>query len=216
MTPRIQIRKDQLPIAIIYNGARVFCTPEIFAAAVEYHADALNEYRAHLRGVEEDAANLDLKPEDRRVAFPGPHAIDAVRDAIVFNGLSDKYVPYYELIGPPLAEKKQTLFAQVTEMENAAIEANIPAAKRRHWQYRMQDVLASDHQRLTETEDTPGDMMAWMRNTRPALDAEFMDDYEARGVKQHAIQRWAAKLHADIDDLTEDTVDAFVVTPFNG
>ena len=169
-----QIRKDQLPFK-----------PDVFAAVVQMHAAALNEYRAHLRGVAEDAENPELKPEDRRVAFPGPDAHNLVKSAITLDGATDQYVPDYELVGPPLAEKKQALFAQVTQMENDAIEANIPAAKRRHWQFVVQD-------------------------------GGYLPDWQDRVAKQEAIQRWAAKLHADIYDLTEATVDAFVIAPFNG
>lgn len=205
-----QIRKDQLP-----------CSRNAFAAAVEAHAAALNEYRAHLRGVAEDAENPNLQPDERRVAFPGPDAPNLVKNAITLDGATDQYVPDYELVGPPLAEKKQALFAEVSKMEAEAIEANIPQAKRRHWQFRMQDIAALDADafKAARTVDPSASLerlQEVVARCRHPEDAAFLTVHEERATKEAAIQRWAAKLHADIDDLTEETVDSFVVTPFNG
>jgi len=193
-----QIRKADLP-----------CSVERFAELVKAHAEAIAEYERHLLAVAQDADDPNLKPEEKRVAFPPPSAL---------HPLIEQAIRGYEVVGPTLSEKKATLTEAVRACEREAIEANIPAAKRRHWQFRYQDILAADHARLSNHPERiePEDINAFLASCRPAEDTAFLADYREREVREAAIHRRAAKLEHDIDDLTEETVDTFAVTPFHG
>lgn len=175
---------------------------EAFAAHVSAFHKALVEYYKHLDGVRADAANPDLKPDERRVAFPPPTMDVLIENAIRREEQPDgsiKAVIDYAFVGLSLAEKKAALlaekkaalFARVRKMEQEAIEANIPAAKRRHWQFLAADQISDGY-------------------------SEVVGSYYDRLKKEVAIQRWAAKLEHDIADLTEATVDHFEIAPFNG
>lgn len=186
-----------------------------FEERVAAHVAAMNEYRKHLRGVAEDAENPNLKPDERRVAFPGPDAPNLIKSAVTLDGATDQYVPDYEFVGPPLAERKDALMRRVREIEAAAIEANIPAAKRRHWFFAEIDIRDADAKRFAET-DGDVDYLTFTNATRAPVDTAFIAAHNERQAKEAAIQRWAAKLEHDIADLTDETIDAFNLEPFNG
>lgn len=192
---------------------------EQFVARVEAHIARLIEYYRHLEGVREDAANPDLSPQDRRVAFPPPSEDDLIEKAIVHETQADGRVTVradYEVTGPTLTEKKAALAAHAREIEAAAHHANIPAAKRRHFQLRAADIHAADQKRVEENPERVDNAFAFMTETRDPDDTAFLADQQARSTTEAAIVRWAAKMEHDIEDLTEETVDAFVVAPFNG
>ncbi|MHB8272829.1 hypothetical protein [Bradyrhizobium sp.] len=178
-------------------------SPEEFARHVEIHAAKLLEYKTHLQGVAADAADPDLKPEERRVAFPPPSEERLVEHAAVEG---------YEFEGPTLDEKKAALFAEVRRLETEGLQAVIPPAKARHWQFREQDIRAADHNRLlAASDDDKKDPAKFIRGTRPVDDDRFMREHAARQDRSAAIQRHAAKHEHDIADLTEDTVDGYVI-----
>ncbi len=176
----LKIERESLP-----------CSAEQFAALVETHAKAMAEYAAHLRGVEADAANEDLKPEDRRVAFPPPSAHPLVEAAVQAGD--------FVLVGPSLEVRKQRLCAEVDAAEQAEIAAIMPQRKVRHWQHLVQDARIRLAKGIATDED----------------DA-LMTVQAEREKKIAAVQRWAAKAHHDIDDLTDETVDAWEMEPFVG
>jgi hypothetical protein len=162
------------------------------------------EYAVHLEGVAADAANPELKPEERRVAFPGPAADPLIERAAVEG---------YEIEGPTLAEKKAALLDQVHAAERAALERLIPPNKLRHWQFREQEIRAADHGRYpSDGTLTFADKLAEVDRTRPAEDTAFLADFQSRKDTQQQVMKAAAKLEHDIDDLTEDTVDAFKIS----
>jgi len=203
-----QIRRADLP-----------CSAEEFAARVIAHVERLNEYYRHLAGVEADKVNPNLEADERRVAFPGPSEHPLIESAIrpnVYCELPDQAaiaIADYEITGPTLAEKKAALTAQVHKQEAEAIEAVFPAAKRRHWQFREQDIRAADHMRASNhpTRIEPDQMDAFLRSARMTGENMFLDDMNARRAKVDAIQRRAAKLEHGIADLTDDTVDGFKI-----
>lgn len=178
---------------------RLTVSPEEFTRRVATHVERMAEYNLHLEGVRIDAANLDMKPEDRRIAFPAPSA-----DALIEQAAAEGY----EFEGPSLAEKKAALFAAVTRMEEVALQSVIPPAKARHLQYREHDIRAKQAANFAAT--------ATYTVTIGDEDSVFLQEMDAKRAKQAAIQRAAAKLEHDIDDLTEATVDAFVLEPFGG
>lgn len=160
-----------------------------FAGRVARHAAAVAEYETHLRGVEEDAANETLKPEERRVAFPPPSEHPTVEAAVKAGG--------YELVGPSLEVRKQRLCAAVDLMERSGIADVTPDRKRRWFNFRIADIASKDDDAVTHE------------------DASFLDDQQARAKREMAVRRWAAKQHHDIDDLTEETIDAWKPEPFS-
>lgn len=164
--------------------------PEAFATQVASHAAAMREYAAHLEGVRADADDEALAPHERRMAFPAPSADPLVERAVAEG---------YEFEGPTLAEKKAALFAEVRRMETEALAAVVPPAKARHWQFMCFDARARLDKGLATDEDDA------------ALTAEV-----ERAQRQTLINRRAAKIEHDIDDLTDETVDAFVLEPFVG
>jgi hypothetical protein len=169
-------------------------TPEAFAEGVAKHAQAMREYSLHLEGVKIDAANPDLKPEDRRVAFPPPSADPLIEQAAAEG---------YEFAGPTLDEKKQALLDEVRRIERETVERAFPVAKRRHWQYREQDILQRRSREISKI-TLPQD----------ADDDNFLADQTERKVKVDVVQRWAAKHEHDISDLTDDTVDHYAIAEF--
>lgn len=202
------VKLSQLPISAVE-----------FAERVKAHYERLVEYYHHLDGVRADAANPDLEPDEKRVAFPPPHEIDEIEVAIrrdQHGGGSITAHIDYQIEGPSLEEKKRALTEQVQAAERAAKELNLPAAKRRYYAVREQDIREADHMRIANHPSRVDDPDVFLRGSRPAEDTAFMDDYYAKLARDRAINRWGAKLEHDIADLTEDNVDAFVVTPFHG
>jgi len=187
-----------------------------FATAVDAHVAALNEYAAHIKGVAEDAVNPDLTPDERRVAFPPPSAHDLIECAVRQDG--DRFIADYELVGPSLEVRKQRLCAQVDAAEAAEIAKVMPPRKARHWQMREQDIRTADHMRLSNHPVAlkPEEINDFLAKARPAEDTTFLIEQGRRHATVTAIQRWAAKAHYDIDDLTDETVEAWKLEPFNG
>jgi len=186
------------------------CSPDEFARAVEAHASALVEYAAHLLGVEADAANQALKPHERRVAFPPPSAPPLVEAAVKAGG--------YELVGPSLEVRKQRLCAHVDEAEQIELAKVMPPRKERYWQMREQDIRTADHMCLSNHQDKiePDHIEPWLKSVRPTEDTTFLAEQKRRRDTLSIIQRWAAKAHHDVDDLTEETIDGWKLEPFVG
>src|SRR4029077_19782444 len=192
---------------------------EDFAARVQAHFERLVEYYHHLEGVKIDAANPDLKPEQRRVAFPPPSEDNTVELAIRRERHDDGSITPvidYEVKGPTLTEKKAALTAKARELEAQAHHANVPAAKRRHFQLREADIHANDRARVEANPERVDNAFSFMAATRDPEDTTFLAEQAARHEKEQAIMRWGAKLEHDIEDLTEATIDAFMILPFHG
>lgn len=200
----LRIKADSLP-----------GSAEDFASHVAAYAAAMTEYAAHLKGVAEDAVNEALSPNQRRVAFPPPTADERVMRA-VRQAEDGSYIADYEIAGPSIEERKAALLERVRAEEAKAIAAILPPAKVRHFQFRMADINAADAKRIADNPNRIDDIATFLVANRPVGDTAFLADYAARQARVGEVQRWAAKLEHDIDDLTEETIGGFVVTPFNG
>lgn len=181
-------------------------TPEAFARAVDQHAAAMLEYMEHLKGVEADAMNEDIRPEDRRVAFPPPDPGRIIELAAAEG---------YEIVGPSLDEKKAVLFAEVKRVESEALQAIIPPAKARHWAFQEADIHAADQERykaqlaMPVSNPMPFDQFSLIN--RPLADTTFLKEQADRKALVESAMRSAARLEYSIDNLTEETIDGWTM-----
>lgn len=173
------------------------CSAEDFAAIVDAHAAALNEYAEHLKGVAADEVDLSLKLEERRVAFPPPEAHELIVRAIRQDG--NTFIADYELIGPSLEVRKQRLSNAVNVLEQAEHDKILPPRKARY----LQLLVGEANERLNKGIATDED-------------DRLLTEAAARRKKIDAVERWAAKAHHDIEDLTEETIDAWKLESFSG
>jgi hypothetical protein len=201
--------------------------PDGFAAMVASHIAALQEYDAHMVLVRRDAELADLPDEEHHTAFPPPHAPVEVESAIKRTPKPDgttTFEPNYEIVPPSIEQRKERLFAQVSAAEQDAIRTVVPAGKIRAFQFREQDIRKADQARIMAEyaaraaagDKTQVDSDKFQNEHRPAADTRFMEEQAAREDQRNEIQRWAANLHSDIEDLTADTIDAWEMKPFHG
>lgn len=198
-----------------------------FAKLIEQRIATLKEYDEHEAVVRAHAADPERKPEDRWESLAVPPAPLEIDGSIKRTPRSDgatEFTPDYEIVGPSFALRKSRLFDAVSAAERDAMAAVAPAGKLRAFQFREQGIRAADQAIISaeikrirdEASADVLDVDAFIALKRPAEDTQFLTDQAAREAKRQAIYRWAAGLHSDIEDLTPDTIDAFVVTPFNG
>lgn len=198
-----------------------------FSKLIEQRIATLKEYDEHEAVVREHAADPD-KPEGEKwqsLAVPAaPIEIDgSIKRTLRPDGTTE-FAPDYEIVGPSLALRKSRLLDAVSAAERDAIAAVAPAGKLRAYQFREQDIRTADQAIISaeikrirdEASADVLDVDAFVALKRPAADTQFLADQAARETKRQAIYRWAAGLHGDIEDLTPDTIDAFVVVPFDG
>lgn len=171
-------------------------SPEEFGEKVDAYAARMAEYGEHLKGVEADAANPDLAEDERRVAFPPPDADGLVKRAVAEG---------YEIVGPSFEVRKQRLLQRVSDAEQAELAKVVAPGKRRYFDLQEQAI------RVKQAEE-------WGRQDGgiDPDDEQFLADQDQRREAWAAVVLWAAKQHHDIEDLTEETVDAWEATPFNG
>lgn len=189
-----------------------------FAAAVAARIDVLREYDTHEVVVRQHAADENMPVAERWVTLAVPQSdLDAAIRVTANADGTHTFEPDYEIVPPALDKRKAALFAQVNEAERAALLAVLPQGKVRAYQFRDADIRKADQVRWTtvDHQQYPNfDQYSYL--SRPPEDTKFMDEQAARDDQRNEIQRWAANLHSDIEDLTEATIDAFEVKPFNG
>jgi len=99
---------------------------------------------------------------------------------------------------PSLRSRKDALIHQVSAQEAALMEASLPPGKRRF------DGLKA------------GDLLRKPQAERSDAEQKFLADRDARLAREDAIQRHAAQLMSDIEDLTEATIETWQLPPFPG
>jgi hypothetical protein len=141
----------------------------------------------------------------------------AIRIEVGTDGQTSVPAIDYAFAGPTLDEKKAALWARVRRLEAEALEKAMPAAKARHFQFREADIRKADQARyaaeMAKGPTAPIDFEHFSLDNRPLLDTRFLEEQAARQDQANEINRWAAKLDHDIDDLTEETFDAFKTEP---
>jgi hypothetical protein len=139
----------------------------------------------------------------KTVGEPAPREHDLV-EAVVRRAPSrgaepdDYVIDDYEIVDdrPSLRSRKDALIHQVSERERELMSASMPAGKRR-----LAGLRAHEIRQKPEAE-------------RSDADRQFLADTEARLHRETAIGRHAAELQAAIEDLTEQTIDAWQPAPF--
>lgn len=196
-------------------------SPDGFAQMVAARIETLREYDAHEAVVRQHAAVPDMVDRWVSLAVPQSDLDAAIRVTPQADG-THTFAPDYEIVPPSLEKRKAVLFDQVSAAERDAIRGVLPPGKIRAYQFREQDIRQADQARFTDSlrsAEHPENVMAFeefAKATRPAADTHFLDEQAAREDQRNEIQRWAANLHSDIEDLTEATVDAWVMKPFHG
>lgn len=135
------------------------------------------------------------------VGEPAPRDDDLVEAALrrVARGdAADDYAIDYEIVDdrPSLRMRKDALMHEVTRQEHALLLASMPPGKRR-----LDGLTAGDLLRKPEAE-------------RSDAERTFLAARGARHAREEAIQRHAAQLMSDIEDLTDETIGAWQPTPF--
>jgi len=198
-----------------------------FDAAVKTYANELADWRTHMARVEQDKKNN--VPKDKAYApFPAPTADPEVMASIDAGGAIN-----YKIINDDpsddhvLAAKKAVLLQRVAQAADAVIAAISPAAKRPLANIRENEILQADATRMKVIMDsqkgilpaigigskTPAEMQAEVAKARPVTDTNFLQDQAEQRQKTDAISRAAAQAMSDIEDLTLQNVDAYVMAP---
>lgn len=191
-----------------------------FAAAVAARIEVLREYDAHEVVVRQHAADENMPVAERWVTLAVPQSdLDAAIRVTENTDGTHTFEPDYEIVPPALDKRKAALFAQVNEAERAALLAVLPQGKVRAYQFREADIRSADQARVIAeyAKGSTGisNIEQFHIASRPEADTRFLEEQAAREDQRNEIQRWGANLHSEIEDLTEATVDAFEVKPFN-
>jgi hypothetical protein len=116
----------------------------------------------------------------------------------VQDNAADDYAIDYEIVDdrPSLRSRKDALIQEVGRQEHALMVASMPPGKRR-----LDELTAGDLLRKPEAE-------------RSDAERKFLADRDARHAREAAIQRHAAVLMSEIEDLGEDTIGGWQPAPF--
>ena len=186
-----------------------------FELEVAHFAQAMRDWRVHMNLVAADEKN-GVSGIDRHHPYPRPIASEIVDSAIDEDGNPD-----YEIVddGPKpeeiLAAKKNELFRMVTIAEHAAAAAVAPVGKRR-----LQNIQeANIRSRMSSDEGLLKKVAGALRGTARKIsdeDAAHLQDQVDRRERLAEIELIAAQAHADIEDLTSDTIDGWQIPTFPG
>jgi len=165
-----------------------------FRTAVQDHITALETYNEHV-------ANVEKNPEEFQ-AFPPPVAATEIMSAI-----SKDLVPDYEVIDDlavSLSDRKEELMGRIARAEQAAKLSVLPRGKRR-----LQGILQGEALQLLGSKEVAGDL-----TKLPASDRAIIETSGNVTEQDAAIEKHGATLMAEVDDLSEETIDAWAIRPF--
>lgn len=199
-----------------------------FEADVARHAFEMKTWRAHMGRVKE-SERLGHVGDQKYIAYPRPDAHPLVTSAVNENDDADFMIkddlPTSEQI---LAAKKQILFGIVTSAETTAKNMILPATKRRAYTFREADIRANDDKIVRDIQ--PGmfakaavalkivgviDLQAEAEKKRSSADTKFLADQAARAKAIAAINRSAAQMFSEIEDLTLENIDKWKMPDFS-
>lgn len=209
-----------------------------FAGAVAAHAADMRMWRAHMARVKEDE-RTGVTGINRHAPYGRPAAHPLVESAVNEN---DDIA--YEIVddGPSAADilmaRKIQLIGEVTRAEQLAIAAILPPAKQRLLLMREQDVRRRDSEIVNDLREQERELMEKLVNKlavtvglkkplagteiaaavnaqRSDEEQQLLADLKSRRTRISKIERRAAQAHADIEDLTAETIDAWQVPNFS-
>ncbi len=198
-----------------------------FDLAVTNYAKELADWHAHMAKVDEDKKN-DVPKEKAYAPFPAPTAPPEVTASLDTSGK-----PNYIIVDDDptadqvLAAKKAALTKRLWGAFDDAEKALVPERKDMAFTFRERDIRAADNVRRSKIVEaqrgiltaigigrkSPQQIDDEVANGRTADDTKFLQDQETRRQKIDAIQRAAARVMSDIDDLTIADVDAYTIAP---
>lgn len=157
------------------------------------------------------------------VGVPAPAEHPLVEAAVkrVSRGADpDDYVADFEVIEPTLEEKKRDLVAQIGKDQQAALEGAMTSGKRRVHIFAVSDLrvkIAADYASATEKTRAdkvdPPSLDDFLKILPPSETA-LLAMHDRLLAHQDKIMRHAAKLHAQIEDLTSADIDLWKPEPF--
>lgn len=156
-------------------------------------ADAFKQRVAAFRQAKLDHHAVVGEPAPREHEF-----VEAAVRRVPRADAPDDYAIDYEIVDdrPSLRARKDALIHEVTREEHALLVTSMPPGKRR-----LDGLTAGDLLRKPEAE-------------RSTAERTFLAERETRQAREDAIQRHAAQLMSDIEDLTEETISAWKPAPF--
>lgn len=206
--------------------------PEFELAVAEF-AEAMRNWRAHMKRVKQDE-DAGVQGIERHVAYPRPIASELVDRAVDENGNAD-----YKIVddGPSpeqvLAQKKSVLLAMIQEAERDAGEKIVPYAKRRLFMMRESAIRNADVTLAAEMKRRKKGRIgkAWdairgievdavlveaadVREQRPQKDTEHLDAQDERRARFEQLALRAAEAAAEVGDLTAENIDDWKIPDF--
>lgn len=204
-----------------------------FELAVADFAQAMRDWRAHMKRVEADKKN-GVEGIEKHEPYARPYAPELIDAAVDEEGNPD-----YEIVddGPTpeqiLIAKKSALFSEVLQAEAAAAEKIVPSAKRRLFNLQESSIYEADTKLAADLKKKKKGRIAkvWdaalgkdvdavvieekeIRAQRPAKDTAHLDAQAERREKLNALALKSAQAIADIQDLTADNVDDWKMPDF--
>lgn len=205
-----------------------------FAGMAAAFAVEMQTWRAHMARVREDEKN-GVTGINRHIPYGRPAAHPLIESVINENSEAD-----FEIVddGPSAAEllrgRKDQLVAAVTRAEQAAAAEILPPAKVRLFNMMEREVRERDASIVNDLSRknlglmneiatavglkkkiTGEDIAAAVNAERSDEEQSLLADMKARRKRIAAIERRAAQAHADVEDLTVETIDAWQVPDFS-
>lgn len=212
--------KQQIPLSAISEI-------KDFEVAVAKHAFDLKEWKAHQDRVEQDNKNPPADPMLKHWPQKRPQAHPMVERAVDENGDVNFEVvddtPKPEKLS--LDQKKNLLRHDLAAARHAAIHVVLPWGKHNLFAMRQNEISARDivrrdklieqnkgfFKKLTGKLMSGDEIMQAVDSSRPADDAAFLAEQMPRRQKIAAIEKLTAQASYDIEDLTEDIIDAWKI-----
>lgn len=159
---------------------------------------------------------------ERWTSCPAPNTNPMIMNAVDADGNIDYVIEddMQTLRDAEFAQKKNVLFQYITNAEAFERAKIVPPGKERLWLMQEEDIQIKDAkvvQAETKKKKTidPLKLRDIVIKKRTAEDKRHMIAQDKRRETLRKIARWAAEQHADIEDLTIDTIDAWQMVPFS-
>lgn len=164
-----------------------------YSAAVIAFAEELKAYAQHMELVEKGKAQF----------YPPPEAPIEISAAIHRPDLSIDY-EIIDDVTPTLEEKKRNLVEQLEIAKVAAMNKVMPQGKRR-----LANIIH------LETLQQISDRSTGLLKAKPTkTESKVLNDMKELNTKSIEIEKCAAIMHAEIEDLTEENIDHWMPKKF--